>query len=197
MVFEYAIVLTGSIATGKSTVAKFFETKGFRIIDADKIAHKVLDDQYLAIQTHFGKNSVKGEKVNRKVLGDIIFKDKNERAFLEALLHPLIFDEIEYLAKKEDANKTPYFVDIPLFFENKRYPISRHLVVYTPKKKQLKRLMKRDGYTVEDALMRIDTQIDIEEKRKRATYVIDNSGDLHQLMHECEKVKEEILGDFK
>jgi len=197
MAFAYAIVLTGSIATGKSTVAKFFETNGFSIIDADKIAHKILDEQYLAIQTHFGEACVKDGKVNRKVLGNIIFKDRDERVFLEALLHPLIFDKIEYLAKKEDANKKPYFVDIPLFFENERYPISRHLVVYTPKKNQIERLMQRDGYTVEDALMRIDTQIDIEEKRKRATYVIDNSGDLHQLIHECEKVKEEILGDFK
>jgi len=93
--------------------------------------------------------------------------------------------------------KKPYFVDIPLFFENERYPIRRHLVVYTPKEQQLERLMQRDRYNEEDALMRIETQIDIEEKRKHATYVIDNSGDLHQLIDECEKVKIEILGDFK
>jgi dephospho-CoA kinase len=197
MAFEYAIVLTGSIATGKSTVAKFFETNGFTLIDADKIAHAILDAQHLEIKAHFGESCVDENKVNRKILGKIIFENKAERTFLESLLHPLIFEEIEHLAKKEDRNEKPYFVDIPLFFENERYPIRRHLVVYTPKEKQLNRLMERDGYTREEALMRIDTQIDIEEKRKRATYVVDNSGDLHELIHECQKVKEEILGDFK
>jgi len=197
MAFEYAIVLTGSIATGKSTVAKFFEANGFTLIDADKIAHHILDAQHLKIKSYFGEACVKENKVNRKILGKIVFEDKEKRVFLESLLHPLIFDEIEQLAKKEDKQKKPYFVDIPLFFENERYPIQRHLVVYTPKEKQINRLMQRDGYTIEEALMRIDIQIDIEVKRKRATYVIDNSGDLHALIHECQKVKEEILGDFK
>jgi len=197
MAFEYAIVLTGSIATGKSTVAKFFEANGFTVIDADKIAHRILEEQHLVIEKHFGSICISDGKVNRKVLGKIIFEDKNERDFLEALLHPLIFDEIKQLSQEEDRHKQPYFVDIPLFFENRRYPIVRHLVVYTPKKKQLERLIQRDGYNLEEARIRIDTQIDIEEKRKQATYVIDNGGDLHQLIHECEKVKEDILGDFK
>ena len=197
MAFEYAIVLTGSIATGKSTVAKFFEANGFTLIDADKIAHHILDTQYLKIKSYFGEACVEANKVNRKILGKIVFEDKEKRVFLESLLHPLIFDEIEQLAQKEDKQKKPYLVDIPLFFENERYPIQRHLVVYTPKEKQINRLMQRDGYTIEEALMRIDIQIDIEVKRKRATYVIDNSGDLHALIHECQKVKEEILGDFK
>lgn len=197
MSFNYAIVLTGSIATGKSTVAKFFDANGFSIIDADKIAHKILDEQHLVIQAHFGEDCVEEGKVKRKVLGKIIFENKEERTFLETLLHPLIFNEIEELARQEDSYKKPYFVDIPLFFEKERYPIQKHLVVYTPKEQQLKRLMQRDGYSVEDALMRMDSQIDIEEKCKRASYVIDNSGNLHQLIHECEKVKEEILGDFK
>ena len=197
MVFEYAIVLTGSIATGKSTVAKYFEANGFTIIDADSIGHQILNEQHLLIKEHFGSACVEQGKVNRKVLGQIVFGDKDKRAFLEALLHPLIFDEIERLAREEDTYKKPYLVDIPLFFENERYAIMKHLVVYTPQTKQLERLMQRDGSTKEDAQVRIDTQIDIEEKRKRATYVIDNSGDLHQLIHECEKVKEEILGDFR
>ena len=197
MVFEYAIVLTGSIATGKSTVAKYFEANGFTIIDADNIGHQILNEQHLLVKEYFGSACVEQGKVNRKVLGQIVFGDKDKRAFLEALLHPLIFDEIERLAREEDTYKKPYLVDIPLFFENERYDIMKHLVVYTPQTKQLARLMQRDGSTKEDAQVRIDSQIDIEEKRKRATYVIDNSGNLHQLLHECEKVKDEILGDFK
>ena len=89
----------------------------------------------------------------------------------------------------------PYLVDIPLFFEGGRYPIKKSLVVYATAEQQLDRLMNREGYSRQEALDRIATQIPVEEKRKRATYVIDNSGTLTQLKQECERVKEEILND--
>lgn len=196
MAFEYAVVLTGSIATGKSTVAEFFSLNGFTIIDADSIAHRILDAEHQAVEEMFGKGlSVEG-KVDRKTLGSIVFTDKRKRKKLESLLHPLIFDEIKREAQKEDKLKKPYLVDIPLFFENERYPIKKSLVVYTSQEEQLKRLMQRDGYNEKEALARIAAQIDVEEKRKRATYVIDNSADLKHLNEECERVKNEIWGDF-
>ena len=197
MAFEYAVVLTGSIATGKSSVVDFFLRDGFYVIDADKVAHQILDEQYSAIAKLFGDDLVKNDKVNRKLLGGIVFEDSEKRKELEALLHPLIYDEIERQAVEQDRLKKPYLVDIPLFFEGGRYPIERSIVVYTTKEQQLKRLMQRDGYNTEDALKRIATQLDVEEKRKKATYVIDNTGDMEQLQQECERVKEEILGDFK
>ncbi len=197
MTFEYAVVLTGSIATGKSSVVAFFLDDGFYVIDADKVAHQILDEQHGAIAKLFGEELVKNDKVDRKLLGGIVFEDKDKRKELESLLHPLIYDEIERQATEQDKLKKPYLVDIPLFFEGGRYPIERSIVVYTTKEQQLKRLMQRDGYNTEDALKRIATQIDVEEKRKKATYVIDNSGDLQQLQEEYERVKEEILGDFK
>ncbi len=197
MAFEYAIALTGSIATGKSSVVDFFLDDGFYIIDADKIAHQILDKQYQKIAQLFGADLIVDQKVDRKALGVIVFTDTVKRKALEALLHPLIYEEIERHAVEQDILKKPYIVDIPLFFEGGRYPIERSLVVYTTKEQQLKRLMQRDGYNTEDALKRIETQIDVNEKRKKATYVIDNRGDLEQLQRECMRVKEEILGDFK
>ena len=197
MAFNYAVALTGSIATGKSTVAKFFSLFGFTIIDADSISHVVLDEQYEEIEKMFGRGLSQNGKVDRKALGIIVFADKRKRKKLEALLHPLIFDEIKKCAIEEDTFEKPYFVDIPLFFESDRYPIEKSLVVYASKEEQLKRLMERDGYNEKEALLRVKTQLDIEEKRKRATYVIDNSGDLNQLKHECKRVKEQILGDFQ
>ncbi len=194
--FKYAIALTGSIATGKSTVAKFFTLFGFTVIDADRISHKILQMQQETIGQLFGKNLIVEGKVDRKALGRIIFSDKQKRKELEALLHPLIFDEIKRLSTEEEKLKQPYFVDIPLFFENGRYPIEKSLVVYTPKYIQLKRLVLRDGYNEEEALRRIETQIDVEEKRKRATYIIDNTDDLIALKHECMRVKEKIEKDF-
>jgi len=193
MAFKYAVVLTGSIATGKSTVSKALTSSGFHIIDADQVAHKILDVQHMAIAEMFGETLIDEGRVDRKVLGAIIFADSVKRKQLEDLLHPLIYDEIEQLSMQQDLLKKPYFIDIPLFFETERYPIKRSLVIYTPPAQQLERLMSRDGYTKEEALARIKTQIPVEEKCKRATYVMDNSGTLTQLKQECERVKEKIL----
>ncbi len=197
MAFDYAIALTGSIATGKSSVAKWFVKQGFRVIDADSIAHDILDAECKKIEIMFGKDLVSAQKVDRQKLGALVFSDKKKRARLESFLHPLIFTKIETESYKEDVLKKPYLIDIPLFFESNRYLIERSLVVYTPKETQLKRLMQRNGYNEEEARLRISLQEDIEEKRKKATYLIDNSGDLTTLWLECERVKEEIAGDFK
>ena len=196
MAFKYAIVLTGSIATGKSTVAGFFSFFGFKVIDADSIAHEVLDQQYKAIAKLFGDKVVKNKRVKRKKLGKIVFNDKKKRKELEALVHPLVFDEIERLSKKEDRLKKPYLVDIPLFFESKRYAIKKSLVVYVNKETQIQRLMQRDGYTKKEAKKRINTQMSIKDKCKKADYSIDNMGDLTHLENECERVKNTIIKDF-
>ena len=195
MAFEHAIALTGSISTGKSTTVKLLEAAGFHIIDADTIAHQILDEQHQAIAQMFGESLVKDGKVERKALGALVFSDEKKRKALEALLHPLIYEEIKRLSIKEDALGKPYFIDIPLFFETSRYPIAKSLVIYATQEQQLQRLIEREGYTKEEALKRIQSQIPVEEKRKLATYVIDNSGTLTQLGQECERVKKEILND--
>jgi len=197
MAFAYAIALTGGIATGKSSTAKIFSSFGFTIIDADTIAHQILNEQYVQITELFGEKVRDGAKIDRKVLGAIVFADSDKRATLEALLHPLIHAEIERRSILEDKLKKPYLIDIPLFFETNRYAIEKSLVVYTSKEIQLTRLMQRDGYNKEEALSRIDTKMDIEQKKQEATYVIDNSKDLAYLHYECARVKNEILGDFK
>ena len=197
MAFEYAIALTGSIATGKSSVSQYFLNNGFHSIDADKVAHKILDEQAKTIAKMFGKSLIEKGKVNRKALGKIVFSDAQKRDSLESLLHPLIYDDIEKQAEVLDRLQNPYLVDIPLFFEGNRYPIAKSIVVYAPKEEQLKRLMLRDGYNKEEALQRIDAQIDIEEKRKKATYVIDNSFHKDVLKEQCLQIKEKIIKDFE
>ena len=197
MSFKYAIALTGSISTGKSTVSKFFKAWGFTLIDADKIAHEVLDEQYESIAHLFGKKYTKKKKVKRKKLGKLVFSDAEKRKELEALLHPIIYKKIRKLSKKEDKKKKPYFLDIPLFFESERYAISKSLVVYTTEGKRLRRLMKRDGYTKKEAQRRIDSQISIEKKRMLATYVIDNNAGLKSLKKECKRIRKSIEEDYK
>ena len=193
MAFDYAIVLTGSIATGKSSASVLLSSLGFQIIDADKVAHQVLNEQSSVIAEIFGEELVNNAEVDRKALGSIVFTDSTKRKALEDLLHPLIYDEIERRSLVLDKKKKPYLVDIPLFFEGGRYPIEKSIVVYATIEQQFERLMARNGYTKEEAQSRINTQIPVEEKRKKATYVIDNSGTLTQLKAECARVTKEII----
>ncbi|MDD5406386.1 MAG: dephospho-CoA kinase [Sulfurovaceae bacterium] len=197
MKLDHAIALTGGIAVGKSSTISFMSLYGFRCIDADKIAHQTIDEQRDAIISMFGSHIVKDEKIDRKEVGKIVFANAKMRSELEALLHPIIYDKIIALASQEEKRGFPYFIDIPLFFENKRYKIDRSLVVYAPKTEQIKRLMKRNALSEYEALQRIESQMDIEEKKRLATYVIDNSKDLKHLQKECERVRYIILHDYK
>jgi len=192
MAFKYAIALTGGIATGKSTVASLLGLNGLRIIDADAIAHRILDENSGWVADRFGPEFVKGSKVDRPALGKIIFADPEAKKELETFLHPKIRTAIEEESEKQDRFQYPYLIDIPLFFETGAYPIEHSVVVYTPKELQLERFMKRNGFSEEESLRRIESQMDIEEKKKRATWVIDNSSNLKHLQKECEQFVETI-----
>lgn len=191
--FKNAIALTGGISTGKSTVCNLFKLHGFLTIDADKIAHRLLDENSHKIATMFGEQYVENGKVLRKELGKIIFSNEENKLKLEALLHPLIKEEIIKESKIFEEQNKPYFVDIPLFFEKMHYPISKSLVIYTPKNLQIERLMKRDNISEEEAKLKISNQMDIEKKRKLADMVIDNSQNLKHLQNEVERIIGEII----
>ena len=186
--FTNAIALTGGISTGKSTVCNLLKLHGFLIVDADKIAHKILDLNASKIEELFGTKYVENGLVQRKELGKIIFSNEDNKLKLEALLHPLIKEEIIKESRVcEEQNKT-YFIDIPLFFEKMHYPIVKSVVVYTPKELQIERLIKRDNITKDEALLKISNQMDIEKKKELSTYIIDNSKDLKHLQNEVEKL---------
>jgi dephospho-CoA kinase len=199
MAFEYAIALTGGIATGKSTVASLLALNGMRVIDADTISHEILDASSSWVRETFGEAYVENAKVNRAKLGTLIFSNPHAKKLLEDFLHPKIRAEIEKRSIKQDSFKFPYLIDIPLFFEKSGYDIKESVVVYTPSEIQLERFMKRNGYSQEESLRRINSQMPIEEKKKRATWVIDNSKNLKHLQSECEsfvdKIKAKYLGE--
>lgn len=190
--FSYALALTGSIASGKSTVASLLKLHGLQCIDADATAHEVLNDHPLDIAQLFGEQYLLQGKVNRKKLGGLIFSDKEAKAKLEAFMHPKIRERILEKSQRFEKLKFPYLIDIPLFFETNAYDIATSVVVYTPKSVQLERLMKRNDLTEEESLQRIAAQMDIEEKKKRADFVIDNSGNLKHLQSECELFVEKM-----
>ena len=192
MAYEYAIALTGSIATGKSTVASLLALNGMRVIDADSISHEILEDSKEWVRETFGDEYISSGKVDRAKLGAYIFSHPEAKKTLEAFLHPKIKAEIEKRSEQQDKFKFPYLIDIPLFFENANYPIEESVVVYTPADIQLERFMKRNGYSKEESLKRIASQLPIDEKKAKATWVIDNSKNLKHLQNEVESFVEKI-----
>ncbi len=192
MAFKYAIALTGGIATGKSTVASLLALNGMRVIDADTISHEILDASLSWVRETFGEEYISGSKVDRSKLGSLIFSNENSKKILEEYLHPKIRQEIEKRSIKQDGFKFPYLIDIPLFFENGAYNIKESVVVYTPKEIQLERFMKRNGYSKEESLKRITSQMPIDEKKAKATWIIDNSKNLKHLQQEVENFVEKI-----
>jgi len=194
--FKYAIALTGGIATGKSTVSKLFIKEGFTVIDADRIAHHILHEATVEVAELFGNEILENGSINRKALGAIVFKDTKKRRSLEALIHPLIYDEILRLSEIEDRKRSPYLIDIPLFFETARYNTHKVIVVYATLAQQIERAIQRDRLPIEEVERRIAAQLPIEEKRNRATYLIDNSGDRAQLLRESMHIIKEIKKDF-
>ena len=179
------IGLTGGIATGKSTVSSLMVRKGALLVDADVIAREVMlpGHPVLAeVAAHFGQVILLPDgQLDRKKLGEMIFNNPEQRLALNRITHPAIRREIRSRMEAYEAAEPDRLVvvDIPLLYESELQSLfSGVLVVYVPRAVQLERLMRRDGITEEQALARLNSQMDIELKKDMADYVIDNSGSL-------------------
>ena len=193
--FPNAYVITGSIASGKSTVVNLPKERGFNVIDADVIAHEQLEICKCEIVREFGEQILdETGKIERKKLGAIVFREPKKLKNLEQILHPKIKAEILSKASQLERLGQVYFVDIPLFFEKKEcYAEFKSVaVIYAPKELLLSRLMSRNALSLEDAKARVELQMDIEQKREMAKFVIDNSNDRENLELELEKFLKQI-----
>ncbi len=180
------IGITGGIATGKTTVSNYLVSKGYLVISADDIVHELYNNfgviQALACMF---------QTTSRSEIGAIVFKDPYKRKQLEDLLHPLIKKEINDIIK--ESKEEVIFIDVPLLFEAKFDTLVEQVIcVYINKELQLKRLMARDSINKEYALLKIESQLDIEEKKKLSDYVIDNSNDLENTYKQVDKILERI-----
>jgi len=182
--------LTGGIASGKSTVSAFLEDAGAVIVDADKIAREVVQKGQPAwreIVGAFGQTILLPDgEINRVLLGDIIFNDPAQKQLLNRIVHPGVISETaSRLTEIERNQPNPVVIlDVPLLIESGMDTgLSDIIVVYIPEPVQIQRLMGRDALTQAQALARIRSQMPIEEKKKRATIVIDNSGSLENTRH--------------
>ncbi|TXL62505.1 dephospho-CoA kinase [Cerasibacillus terrae] len=190
----FAIGLTGSIASGKSTVSLMFDDLNIPVIDADKIAREVVlpgEKAYQDIVQAFGKEILRKDRtLDRKKLGEIVFTSEEKRTKLNNLIHPAIRKRM--IEKRDgyiEAKEKAVVLDIPLLFENKLTSfVDKTIVVYVDEEVQLNRLMARDQYTEEEAKNRINSQLSLNEKVKMADAVIDNNGTKRESFQQLEKI---------
>ena len=195
----YRIGLTGSIATGKSTVTNMLKELGAFVIDCDKTARDVVapGTRGLAkIEAAFGKDAVAADgSMDRVYIGDLVFRNPEMKKRLENILFPLIFEALDAeLLRLERECATPVvFLDMPLLYEVKYDSyVDEVWLVYVPFEVQLSRLMKRNGYTKEEALLRIHSQISVDKKKSLAQQVIDNSGTLEDTKEQVRSLWERL-----
>lgn len=195
----YRIGLTGSIATGKSTVTNMLKELGAFVIDCDKTARDVVapGTRGLAkIEAAFGKDAIGADgSMDRVYIGDLVFRNPEMKKRLENILFPLIFEALdEELLRLEREGATPVvFLDMPLLYEVKYDSyVDEVWLVYVPFEVQLSRLMKRNGYTKEEALLRIHSQISVDKKKSLAQQVIDNSGTLEDTKEQVRSLWERL-----
>lgn len=188
------IGLTGSIATGKSTVARRLKELGLPIVDADVVARHVVEpgsETLEAIYKEFGEAALLPDgSMNREVIGRQIFGNKEKRDKLNAIIHPAIRKEMLRQRDEHVANGEPIVImDIPLLFESQlQHFVDRILVVGTSDVIQIERLMQRNQLSKEEALQRIQSQIPVSEKMEQADDVIRNDGSMDELMKQVDAV---------
>lgn len=183
---SFIIGLTGGIASGKSTVAKMLKELNIPVVDADeeaRLAVEIGESAYDEIVAYFGKDILLPDgAIDRAKLGSIIFHDPEKRAVLNSIVHPAVGERMLQKQKQFiEAGNEVVVLDIPLLFEGKnKYKIDKVIVVYVEEKPQLERLMLRNGYTKEEALSRIASQMPLKQKKDLADAVIDNNGTIEE-----------------
>ena len=171
------IAITGNIASGKSQVELILKEAGFKVFDADLIAHEVLDE----INSFNGYDVFTDGKIDRKKLGDLVFSNKDIKSELEKIVHPIIKSRIIDIFNSY-SNEAFIFVSVPLLYEAGFEDIfDKVLLVTVPEQVQLERLMQRNDLTKEKALLRINSQLSQNLKLKKADYVISNDSSIEGL----------------
>ena len=184
MVIKMKIIgLTGGIASGKSTVSSVFKELGAIILDADQIARIVVEPHQPAwedIVQFFGPEVINQDQtLNREKLGDIVFKNPDALKDLNRLTHPRIMqyykDELRRI--KLEQPDAVVIIEVPLLYETKMDKLCQQVVVvWVDRETQIERLAEREKMDYQDAIRRVDCQMSLDEKARRADFVIDNRG---------------------
>ncbi|HTX02816.1 MAG TPA: dephospho-CoA kinase [Candidatus Acidoferrales bacterium] len=188
--------LTGGIGAGKSEVARIFAESGAYIIDTDELAREAVapnSDGLLAI-AHTWPQFVRGGALDRTALAEVVFSDPQALARLNEIVHPFV----RRLAKEREAHARPDQLIVhvvPLLFESGYIDmVEKSVVVIAPLEQRIARVVERDHIDGAHVLARVKMQIDPEEARARADYVIENDGDLEHLREQTRAVYDALIG---
>lgn len=190
------IGVTGSLGTGKSTVARMLAKRGAKVLDADKIGHRALrknSDTYKRIISRLGKNVLNaGKAIDKKKLAKRVFGNRKKLKQLTDIIHPFVTDRIiEYLKQKNVSDIV--IIDAPLLIEAKLIDLlDKLIVVKTRRGVQLYRCMKGKKIKREEALSRIKNQMPLSKKVKMADYVIDNNATMEDTRKQVDQIRRQI-----
>jgi len=197
------IGLTGGIGTGKSTVSQILRKKKFPVIDLDTISHEVIKIPKVIekIVENFGKEVLENSgnfenennaiRISREKLGKIIFENKEKRLLLNSIMHPEILHTMREQISKYKKNNKIIFVEIQLLFEVQWEKEFDYILLISAKKStQIRRILERDKRSENDALNIINSQLPLDEKKKRSDFVIENDGNIEELKEKIDKFLE-------
>jgi dephospho-CoA kinase len=190
------IGLTGSIGSGKSTVAKLLMKRGIPVLDADAVAREVSSSVGVLneVSTVLGAEYVIDGGLNRPALAKLVFEHPEARSKLNAIIHPQVRAEMARREAQLEASGAMAAVqDIPLLFENGLERLfDATILVDAPLETRVSRVMKRDGLTREQILARDAAQMTAADKRARADFVLENDGDEANLKAQLEAVLQKL-----
>ena len=188
------IGITGSIACGKSTVSDYLITKGYTIIDADKLGHVALtsDDVKRKLSEKFGDEILENNEISREKLGKLVFGNDDNLKILNSIIHPKIKELILKL-QEEHKDEDLVFLDIALLYEaNFVDLVEKVVVVYVDEDVQLERLMMRNSLPKEEAVKRIESQMSPREKASLGDFVINNSYSKEDTFQQIDEILEKL-----
>ena len=192
------IGITGGIASGKSNVCSVLRKLGYYVIDSDLITHELYEKGnsiYNKVKEVFGNDYLDNNlEIDRKKLGAYVFNSKEALEKLNSITHPLIVDEIKRRVNKSKENII--FLDIPLLFEAKlEYLCDKIICVYVSNNIQVKRLMERDNISLDYALVKIHSQMDLNIKKEKSDYIINSEGSFDETEALIKRIINEIKGE--
>lgn len=188
----YSLALTGGIACGKSTVGELLQKRGLLRVDSDQLARQVVapgTPGLAAVVARFGDGVLLEDgSLDRRAVARKVFSDEEARRDLERIVHPLIWARMEDSMRNAAEHNLETVFEIPLLFENgNEGRFSTVWVVWSEPELQRMRLRQRDGLSESEAQLRIDSQMSVAEKARRASYAIHNGGDLRALEEQVER----------
>ena len=194
----FLVALTGNYGMGKSTVLSMFKDLGDATVDTDKLVESLFIEKKLLMKIKkllgdrvFYKNGY----LNKKKVAEIVFKDASLRYSLEDILHPLVFERIKDFTTKINVSDRLLMIAVPLVYERGyENRFDRTIVVYTKEEVALNRL-KKNGVPKKDALLRLKAQLPIEDKTKKADFLIDNNSTLKETMAQVKRIYKKLMKD--